>query len=216
MYTILYLFIFHLRKRQSADFDHCYLFRKLSLSVFSESLLCMCDTLVVLTDPTFRSLAQVLPELLSGYNQRVCKSLILLQSLREQLHGSNYSFRRCLKMSHYILFMHCSKSFRQLCHASYLAHFTWLCIIVVGSLWQELSHMVLVSALTVFLLDLSFQQFTWVLKGDNNALDVLPKSTLPVEWNKMQNKKAIYIFEGKSLPWWTVITPLSVLEQVQI
>lgn len=37
-------------------------------------------------------------------------------------------------------------------------------------------------------------------------------------WNeiKVQNKKAIYIFEGKSLPWWTVITQLTVVEQVQV
>lgn len=73
-----------------------------------------------------------------------------------------------------------------------------LCIIFVSSVWQEVGHMVLVLALIVFLLDLSFQQFTWILKEGNNALDVLPKSTLLLEWNKMQSKKAIYIIEGKS------------------
>lgn len=56
MYIIRYLFIFHWSKIQSADFDHCYLFKKLSLSVFLEPLLCMCDTLVVVMDPTFCSL----------------------------------------------------------------------------------------------------------------------------------------------------------------
>lgn len=100
-------------------------------------------------------------------------------------------------MLHCILFMDCSKLFRQLCHAYYLAHFRLLCIIFVGSVYQEVGPMVLVSALTVFLSDLSFQQFVWVLKGDNNILDALPKSVLLLEWNKMLAKKDMYIFEGK-------------------
>lgn len=93
--------------------------------------------------------------------------------------------------------MDCSKLFRQLCHAYYLAHFRLLCIIFGGSVYQEVGPMVLVSALTLFLLNLSFQQSTWVLKGDSNTLDALPKSKLLLDWNKMQNKKDIYIFEGK-------------------
>lgn len=139
-------------KIQSAGFDHCCLLRKLSLSVFSESLLCMCDTLVVLTDPTFCSFTQTLPELLSGYNQRVCKSLILLQSL--------HSFRGVFEDGTYHPVHALQQVCRQMCHACYLAHFMSLCIIFVGSVWQEGGCMVLVSTSTVFLLDLSFQQFT--------------------------------------------------------
>ena len=67
-------------------------------------------------------------------------------------------------------------------HAYYLAHFTaLLCIIFAGSVWQGIGHTVLVSAFIVFLLDLSLQQFTLVLKEDNCALGDLPKSTLLLE-----------------------------------
>lgn len=170
----------------------------------------MCGTLVILTDATFHSLTQTLPELLSKGLWKlntaavstwaiVCNQLWLIL------------LEVCFKMLHYILFMDCSKLFRHLCHAYYLAHFRLLCIIFVGSVYQEVGPVVLVTALTAFLLDLSFQQSTWVLKGDNNTLDALPKSILLLEWNKMQNKKDIYIFEGKkkftflgelsSLPW---------------
>lgn len=147
------------------------------VSEYFQSLLCMCDTLVVLTDPKFHSLTQVLPELLFGYNQRVCKSLILLQSLREQLHGTNYSFRRVFEdVTLYPI--HALQQVLQTA-VSYLLPCTfYVAVYHLCSVWQEVGHMVLVSALTVFLLDLSFQQFTWILKEGNNALDVLPKSTL--------------------------------------
>jgi len=75
--TIGYVFIPHLSKIESACFD-LYVFRKLSASVFSESLLCMFDSLVLLTGSTLYSLAQILPEWFSGYFQTVYGSLILL------------------------------------------------------------------------------------------------------------------------------------------
>lgn len=87
-----------------------------------------------------------------------------------------------MKLAHYILFIRCSYFFSLLCHAYYLAHFTTLlCIIFAGSVWQGIGHTVLVSALVVFLSDLSLQQFTLILKGDSCALGDLPQSTLLLE-----------------------------------